>query len=692
MSGSVSAPAGEPDAAPAGAARALGAVETAGRAALLAFPAFLVVYLSFNAGGFFPDDVAFAAILVLQALVLRTTLSREPAGGLGLLAWIPSAALALFTAWTVVSAAWSDAPGRALVEGNRALLYALVFALFASVPRRPGDVRWMVRGVAAALLFVGVVALATRLFPDTFAVDLSIAPGRLSYPVTYWNALGVMAAVGALLLLHLSADEEEPLAIRAAAAGGVPILAVVVLFTFSRGSIVAGFAGILLYLALTRGAGQIAALVATGPATAVALVSAYGAEQLASAEPTQAAAVEQGQDVALVLAAVVVNAIVIRAAIGVAAPRITRLVERRASAAVAVRAIWGTVVLVAVAGLLAVGAPAKGRDAVDEFFNGPAKPEQSVDLRSRLAGAESSGRVEQWEVALDGFSERPLHGHGAASYEQLWNEGRSTDERMLDAHSLFLEVLAELGLVGGVLLVVALGGMLVAFVVRGRGDDRMLHMALVSAAVLWCLHAATDWDWETPATGIWLFALGGLAAARAAAPPGHERDEPHQSKWPVALGLAWIALAIGPLVVMLSEGRLVAAQNALTQDDCRLAADEALSSIEILSSRREPYEVLGFCRAMQGFPRQGTEAMVKAVERDPDNWEARYALALVRAQAGEDPRDDLERARRMSPLEPLVLAARERIAAAPRGDWPSIAAEAQRQAIESARLTVADQD
>jgi hypothetical protein len=328
---------------------------------------------------------------------------------------------------------------------------------------------------------------------------------------------------------------------------------------------------------------------------------------------------------------------------------------------------------------------------VDDFFNGPPKPAEGTDLRARFSGGESSGRVEQWDIALDAFSGEPLRGHGAGTYEQLWNAERSTDERMIDAHSLYLEVLAELGIVGLLLVVVALGGIVVAFAQGLRGDEGALRAALVAAAVIWLLHAAGDWDWETPSTGVWLFALGGAAAARSVLGGPREDRASAGARWPVVVALAWVAIAVGPLVVMLSEGRLTAAQVALADGDCVVAADEALSSIDMLSTRREPFEVIGFCRATQGFPRQGRDAMLKAVERDPGNWEARYALAVVRAQAGEDPSADLAVARRMSPLEPLVISFSRSLREAPRTSWPEIGAAAQFEALDSGRLTVADQ-
>ena len=58
---------------------------------------------------------------------------------------------------------------------------------------------------------VAALALLSRVAPDV----LSTAPdpqagGRLAYPLTYWNALGVFCAIAAVLCLHLAASDERP--------------------------------------------------------------------------------------------------------------------------------------------------------------------------------------------------------------------------------------------------------------------------------------------------------------------------------------------------------------------------------------------------------------------------------------------------------------------------------------------------
>ena len=62
----------------------------------------------------------------------------------------------------------------------------------------------------------------TRLRPDLLS-EAGYWPARLDYPVTYWNGMGILAGVGALLALHLSASSREPWPVRVPAAGFVPI-------------------------------------------------------------------------------------------------------------------------------------------------------------------------------------------------------------------------------------------------------------------------------------------------------------------------------------------------------------------------------------------------------------------------------------------------------------------------------------
>ena len=109
-----------------------------GTIALLLLPGALTAWLAFNSGGFFPERVAAGALIVIGALVVWTTIASDPFRGFGRPLAIAGGALALYAVWTLLSSSWSDAPARALIEFDRALLYLSRAPAFGSIGREPG--------------------------------------------------------------------------------------------------------------------------------------------------------------------------------------------------------------------------------------------------------------------------------------------------------------------------------------------------------------------------------------------------------------------------------------------------------------------------------------------------------------------------------------------------------------------------
>src|SRR4051794_21822065 len=168
-------------------------------AALLLVPGALVVYFGFNAGGYFPREVAVPTIVVAQLLVLYVSLTANPLRRLSWPGVAAITALGLFALWILLSQRWSGAPGRSIIEFDRALLYTLVLVLFTLAGGSVARMRLAVRGVALAIFIVGTAALITRVMPDVWHTSPNLQNNRLSYPLTYWNALGVLVAFGVIL-------------------------------------------------------------------------------------------------------------------------------------------------------------------------------------------------------------------------------------------------------------------------------------------------------------------------------------------------------------------------------------------------------------------------------------------------------------------------------------------------------------
>ena len=621
-------------------------------AALSLFPAALVVWLSFSGGGFFPSATGVAAVAVAVVLVLRLTLAERPLDGLGRLGLAAIAALGLYTLWTLASTFWSDAPARAMIEYDRALLYLLLLTLFASVPRTNARVGRLVRSVAAAIAVVAVSALVTRILPEVWHTEPNIVNNRLSFPLTYWNGLGLLAALGVILGVHLASSVREPRPVRVLAAGLVPAVACTVFFTFSRGAIVAGAAGLIAYAVLARPRALVSGLLATVPASAIALKTAYDADLLATKTPATSGAVEQGEHVALVVGAMMLLAAGMRALLLLLDARTAGLrVPRRARIPAAVAGVIAAALAITVVATAFDGAGYVERQ-YDRFVHGKQVKVRS-DLRDRLLDPGNNGRLDHWRVALKGTDESVLRGSGAGTYANLWTRHRRDEYTVSDAHSLYLEVIGELGAVGIALLAAALAAIGAAHTRSLRGTHGASYGAMLAATLAWALHAGVDWDWELPAVTLFAFVLGGAATARKLGETPLVPRLGQSGRAIAALGVA--VLAITPWVVASSEAHLRESVAAFKANDCPRAIDEALAANSAVGVRPEPFAILGFCDVRGGVPRLGARMLQNAVSKDPGNWEWHYGLALTRGAAGLDPRPAIRAARRLNPLSGLLI-------------------------------------
>lgn len=626
-------------------------------------PGALMIYLGFDGGGYFPEATGVACAALALALVLRLTLAERPLEGFGLGAALVTSALGLFGVWALVSTVWSDAPARAVGEFDRALLYMLMLALLATLPRTNETARTVLLGVAAGASFVCVGGLLTRVLPDVFPVAPNVLDQRLSYPITYWNGVGLLAALGIVFTGHMACSVREHPAARAIGAALVPLLAATLYFTFSRASIVVGIVGILAYVVIARPRGLVPGLIATLPTSAIAVAWAYDADLLAKADPTTQGAVDQGQEVFVVL---------VLCAVGAAAIRLVLLyagVDRRLEAIHVARRTRRTLALVATgAVLLGAGGAWIGFDIgdrierqYDKFREGDVI-RQSDDARDRLTQAGNNGRIDHWEEALDAWRSDKLKGTGAGTYELTWAKNRPTEFTVRDGHSLYLETMSELGLVGIVLLLLALGGILLALALRTRGPERAMWGCLLVTSGMWALHAAQDWVWELPSVTAWMFAAGGIALARPAATepiaaPSRIVSPPRLAR--VIAALVVLALVVTPLLNAIADSRVRDSITAFKRGDCTTAIERSLSANSALGARAEPYAILAFCDVRLGKTVLAERMIRNAVDRDPDNWAYRYGLALIRAVRGQDPRPDIALARRLNPREPRTFRAQQ---------------------------------
>ncbi len=278
-------------------------------------------------------------------------------------------------------------------------------------------------------------------------------------------------------------------------------------------------------------------------------------------------------------------------------------------------------------------------------------------VRSRLLDPANDNRLAIWDAAADAGGRELLHGTGAGTFQVVWNVNRPNAETIVNAHSVYLGTVSDLGLVGLALLVVCVLGLVSAIAVRAvsrrsRKPDRAIAAGLLAAAVCWLVHAGIDWDWEIPAITWWVFAAGGLALARGG------RSRPGL-RAPGRLGRVLIMVAIAvvavlPAQVALSQHSLNRAVAAFERGDCNTAVSSALKARSYVSARAEPYEILAYCDARSGYRALALTMIQNAINRDPQNWEFHYDQAIVRGAAGLDPRRSARIARALNPLNPLA--------------------------------------
>ena len=657
-------------------------------AALTLLPGVLIVFLGFNSGGYFPQTPALGAIVLAQVLLVRIMQSRRPFEGLAPTTLIAIAALGLYAVMSLISAAWSHSTSRALVEFDRAWMYLLILVLFGTVRASTKNLRWLIRGIVVGASIVCVSGLLSRVLPNVLHTAPDVSNQRLSYPVTYWNTLGLLASLGALLAFHITCSLGERRLARVLAAAVIPLLLATLFFTFSRGAIGAGLIGVVIYVLVGRPSGLLSGVIATLPASIVMIAVAYHANLLDTVDPTTPAAVSQGHRVAWVAGICAVVCAGLRLVLATrldpwlrhssGRPWMTR--ERRW---VAIAATVAAVLVVAAA----LGVPHTVEGDWHRFISGVSPQGEGHDLRERLTDPSNDGRTPLWRVALHALSASPLHGYGAGMYQAVWDRHRALFAYVVNAHSLYFQAMAELGIPGIALLVVLIGTVLIGLARRARGSQRSLYGALLAAAVVWAVRAGVDWDWEMPVVTVGFFAAAGLALApRKGSGPGWIPGEGTRT----ALGLVCLISIVAPVLIIGSQGHINdAKQDLYHAANCKSATSEALSAISWLDVRPEPYEIIGFCDIQRGLPRLGVYAMEQAASVDPGSWEPYYALAIARAASGLDPRADAKRALRMNPLEPLTREEAKLFDSSNPAEWVNQASVVRAAALSSGDLSIA---
>jgi O-antigen ligase len=583
-------------------------------------------------GGYFPAAWGWSALAFLWAagltLVLptRINLSRAELIFLSL--------LAAFVCWIALSIVWSASVPQSIDEVERSIVYVAGATAFCLIARQRLIVP-LLGAMLTGLVAVCAYALATRLFPERLAAAGAFQIYRLYQPVGYWNALGLLAAIASLLALGFCASEVR-LASRVAAAAVLPITMTTLYFTYSRGAWLALACGLAVALVLDRRRLRIVTMLfvtAPAPALTVWLASRSGA--LTHRGSSLSDATHEGHRLAIWVLAF--------AALGAVSMLVTDRVERRVYIGSQVRRTYATILVIvavggAFAGVILGGGPAHlARKGYDRFVS---KPENSPDLSRRLFDLSSNGRVELWRSACHDFAAHPVLGGGAGSFEEYWNRHRPTTQTVRDAHSLYMETLAELG-VPGLLLLVAL--LAVPFAgARARG--RPLVRVALGCYVAFLIHAGYDWDWEMPAVTL-VGVFCGLVALVAMRPESIVLELPRRARGAL-LGVLTVlaAFAFVTLVGNISTSR---SQGALNVQHYEKAVKEARRATDWAPWAARPWYLLAKAEEGAGQPAAAISSIRKAVAKDSGNY--RYWFELAYLAKGPERKQAIDQVVRLNP-------------------------------------------
>jgi O-antigen ligase len=441
----------------------------------------------------------------------------------------PLAGLVALAVLTALSITWAAQPADAWIEANRTLAYAAVFAAAVALAHTvPGRWSALLGGLTLAAVAMSGYALLTKILPGALNPDEVYA--RLREPFGYWNAVGLMAALGVPGCLWLGARRSGHQGLNALAYPALGLLVLTMLMAYSRGALLAAAVGAAFWFATVPLRLRGAAVAGIGTAGGL-LLAAWAFAQNALTDDRVPVDLRNQAGLQLGLALVVVLAVLLLAGLAVnfvAASRPLSLHARdRAGVALLVAL---ALVPVAVAGGLA--ASDKGlTGSISSSWNSLTDPNAAIPVNdpSRLTAA-GSVRARYWDEALRIFRDNPAVGVGAGSYATVRKRYRTADPAVRHAHGYVVQTLADLGLAGLAVSLALLAAWLASAARatglrrrdRGRefGAERIGLLTLVAIVLVFGVHSFIDWTWFVPANAAVALLAAGWVAGRG--PLGRE--------------------------------------------------------------------------------------------------------------------------------------------------------------------------
>jgi tetratricopeptide (TPR) repeat protein len=280
----------------------------------------------------------------------------------------------------------------------------------------------------------------------------------------------------------------------------------------------------------------------------------------------------------------------------------------------------------------------------------------------RLGSVSGTGRYQMWSASADAFDHHLLRGLGLGSWESWWNQRREGIGFARNAHSELFELLAETGLVGGllfvVLLVVPLGaGAVAAFRRQQLARDRALAVPAIVAFIAALL---VDWNWQLGAivvAGMTLVAVSVSRGSGDAAPSTPARSRvPRRMLGSAALVVASLGSMAVLALALVAPQSVDASRDAARSGNVSKAAAEAARGESAAGFAASPALQRAVVEEQAGNLAAAEAAARRAAERTPDDWRPWFAVARIATARGhdDDAIDAFRRARKLNPDSSLL--------------------------------------
>ena len=267
-----------------------------------------------------------------------------------------------------------------------------------------------------------------------------------------------------------------------------------------------------------------------------------------------------------------------------------------------------------------------------------------------------NGRYTYWKVAIDATSGHLLAGNGGGTFQLLWDPRAPYYSPVENAHSLYVETLAETGVVGLALLgsfFLLVLGAAVMLCRRSRYEARARAAGLTGALIAFTRRGGGGLALASPRVA------GGVpAAGRRAACARARRGTEARAPLPLRLGAIAVAIACAGCHRGPARDRQHGARKPGGGVEGR--SGPALSPTRAPPSRLEPDAAspriqLALVLELQGDVPGALAAAQAAASNEPDNWSTWLIVSRLEAEAGHPDASVAAylRSRSLNPQSPL---------------------------------------